>query len=735
MARAVSADSPGGESAGEPLAPPIVHNVLRGAGRPLDAAVRADMEPRFGRDFGGVRIHDGPRAAASARAVEAEAYTVGHDIAFASGRYAPETAGGRALLAHELAHVVQQGGAAASDGLTVAPAATAEERAADDAADRVVRGETAGPLSAPGASAVRRLQRKEHGTYVSTLGEKAFLDAGAAFYKTWGHPNVKRVATMEEVVKDLDRASGTIDTFRIVTHANPAGLDIGLTPEVSPSFFGSTAAQFTEEKPFKERFTGRHLVNEAFAGRIYGKMIKDTAAKALLTKLGMGATLPDLNSAEGIVIRAAIETDFLARVPLKGGGAPDIKNRRVLDQYNRLRTTTYGKILQAKAPDKKGRKAIKKAISKLPGEVERVMVAAGLNYGEIEQSGADVLADPFTDTGGTRLNPEISRSIKEGATGKFLKKLRSVRGKIDATTHVEIRGCNAGDRPSLLDDIRGFFGAAGALPSISAPDLYQYFFRLSFRTFELRNPKDVTNMQTAFGDPDTGLAEGFEDKRRILGGELIRVVNDSKLTDLAKRYGLNAAKLEKLNPEIDPKRLVRGQDIWRVQRKTVKAGRYKTLKSLCQDYLGKSDEKTVKAVVAANPHIADPKALSKDDSIDVPAALLTAPLASAKPTAAELEAALNAGQAVTGLDANLGRPVVTTANKHRAKALGDWLAAQKFDPKGRTAAALTKLFKGKRFDKQTKKTYIAFLSHSYPNVEDPIFPQDPRHAGHIIKKP
>jgi Domain of unknown function (DUF4157) len=67
------------------------------------------MESRFGHDFGKVRIHADTGAAASARALHAHAYTVGSDIAFAPGRYSPHTAPGRRLLAHELAHVVQQG--------------------------------------------------------------------------------------------------------------------------------------------------------------------------------------------------------------------------------------------------------------------------------------------------------------------------------------------------------------------------------------------------------------------------------------------------------------------------------------------------------------------------------------------------------------------------------------------------------------------------------------------------
>jgi hypothetical protein len=92
-------------------APPLVHDVLRTPGRPLDTATRAYFEPRFGHDFSTVRVHADADAAASARAVGAQAYTVGGNIAFAAGAFAPASQAGRHLLAHELAHVVQQSAA------------------------------------------------------------------------------------------------------------------------------------------------------------------------------------------------------------------------------------------------------------------------------------------------------------------------------------------------------------------------------------------------------------------------------------------------------------------------------------------------------------------------------------------------------------------------------------------------------------------------------------------------
>jgi peptidoglycan hydrolase-like protein with peptidoglycan-binding domain len=89
-------------------APLIVHEALSAPGQALDSTTRAFFEPRFGHDFSGVRVHTDGQAAEGARAVQARAYTLGRNIVFGSDEYAPATAVGKRLLAHELVHVVQQ---------------------------------------------------------------------------------------------------------------------------------------------------------------------------------------------------------------------------------------------------------------------------------------------------------------------------------------------------------------------------------------------------------------------------------------------------------------------------------------------------------------------------------------------------------------------------------------------------------------------------------------------------
>jgi hypothetical protein len=132
----------------------------------------------FGRDFSEVRVHTDAKAAESASAVNALAYTVGNDIVFGSGQYVPGTAAGKRLLAHELAHTVQQQGftGSPSNGLTVGEANSPHERAAEQAAQHAVSG---GIADAPLARSQRaQLQRKD--APASVFQDCAKSDAKAA---------------------------------------------------------------------------------------------------------------------------------------------------------------------------------------------------------------------------------------------------------------------------------------------------------------------------------------------------------------------------------------------------------------------------------------------------------------------------------------------------------------------------------------------------------------------------
>ncbi len=155
------------DSSAPEAAPDAVHSVLGGSGRPLDPESRAFMEPRFGQDFGGVRVHTGADADTAARSINARAFTSGNNVVFGAGEYSPATDAGRRLLSHELTHVVQQGsGLALKSG--VGPSNDSHERQADQVADTIAAGGSAKGLlggsarAATGASgAVQREEAKK----------------------------------------------------------------------------------------------------------------------------------------------------------------------------------------------------------------------------------------------------------------------------------------------------------------------------------------------------------------------------------------------------------------------------------------------------------------------------------------------------------------------------------------------------------------------------------------------
>ncbi|GAB3740745.1 DUF4157 domain-containing protein [Amycolatopsis oliviviridis] len=138
-----------------------VHDVVgSGGGAPLDSSTRADMEGRFGHDFGDVRVHTDGAAHDSAKSVNAQAYTVGSNIVFQRDKYDPGSDSGKHMLAHELTHVVQQrsgpvDGTEAGGGVKVSDPSDRFEREAVANADRL--------MSAPApTSAVQRCEDGGH---------------------------------------------------------------------------------------------------------------------------------------------------------------------------------------------------------------------------------------------------------------------------------------------------------------------------------------------------------------------------------------------------------------------------------------------------------------------------------------------------------------------------------------------------------------------------------------------
>lgn len=197
-----------GPQAAVSVAPANVHEVLSSPGQPLDAASRAYFEPRFGYDFSRVRVHADSKAAESARAVNALAYTTGSDVVFGSGQYSPMSSDGRRLLAHELAHVVQQA--------TAQPSASRLRREPDQKPKQEQKPrQEQKPEQAPEK---KPKPRKD----VVLLGEgwkggrelSVVLANGGTIYQ---------VNSVEEAAKTLAKIDGPIGTLYFVTHSLNSG--------------------------------------------------------------------------------------------------------------------------------------------------------------------------------------------------------------------------------------------------------------------------------------------------------------------------------------------------------------------------------------------------------------------------------------------------------------------------------------------------------------------------------
>lgn len=165
------------------VAPPIVHDVLSSPGHVLDAQARSIFEPRFGHDFSKVRIHSDSRANESARAVNALAYTVGRDIVFAQQAYAPATEMGKKLLAHELVHVVQQGGRQVSPKQTIEVDSASSERE-HEAEIFSMGGPGTQDYAATPRAGRQMLNRADPAAVGRVMGRGAVVGSGIQFWPT-----------------------------------------------------------------------------------------------------------------------------------------------------------------------------------------------------------------------------------------------------------------------------------------------------------------------------------------------------------------------------------------------------------------------------------------------------------------------------------------------------------------------------------------------------------------------
>lgn len=252
-----------GQDRGEgSLAPPIVHEVLHSPGQPLDGETRQLMEAHFGRDFSEVRVHTDARAAESAQAVGALAYTVGRDITFGAGQYLPMTATGQKLIGHELTHVVQQEplGTALPQEIAIGAVNDPLERHAQQAAANISRNLTPQVgMGVPNA----RVQRQ---TLMRAGGPGSLPGLGLPGFGSIGLPSesveLEAGDTLSGKNPKLIRAA---DAFKSLQATNPGA-------EIELSAYLTSGAKDSSEKASAER--------RSLAGRM-------TLARDVLQSLGV----------------------------------------------------------------------------------------------------------------------------------------------------------------------------------------------------------------------------------------------------------------------------------------------------------------------------------------------------------------------------------------------------------------------------------------------------------------
>lgn len=199
--------------------PSIVQEVLSSSGQPLDSDTRTFMEPRFGHDFSQIRVHTDEQAVESAQAVNALAYTVGQDVVFGEGQYAPETIEGKRLLAHELTHVVQQSERLIPD-IQRAEAETASPTAAQpvDQATPAADAEIEALDLAPKAKAAAKKLKEQHPDIVFKSGRRTVAEQAHAMAsnivqsnnRKWIEQTYKSAAELQKWVDD-NPAATTVD--------------------------------------------------------------------------------------------------------------------------------------------------------------------------------------------------------------------------------------------------------------------------------------------------------------------------------------------------------------------------------------------------------------------------------------------------------------------------------------------------------------------------------------------
>jgi hypothetical protein len=430
-------------------------NGVRGDGQPLPAGTRTLLEAQFGRRFADVRLHTGPRAADAAQRLGAAAYTLGRDIAFGHGSYAPQTGSGLRLLAHELAHVVQSQGAPAIPLQAGQAAAALEplEREAERASDAFGRGSTVVQERLAGRMPLC------HPVYISAHGDKAYLDMAKKFYENWGYTPLKTdVPSIEAILRDLAGQS-SIDQVTIVSHANP---------DLMQFEFIDGGPEFVEKSDWQvdtgpELLTlDRHLVPTTMLDQVIADTQK--ASPGVLARIG-----PPSDP----VVRQFVWW-VVDEVYAEYQGFPAAQAIR-LKAAVQVHKGVYRSRLLTPPPQPAGAGSGQAAVTSTDLDAAELAMRTQALKWQWPKPGSGS-TQPLTHQQEMRVRESPSAAVLRIIQDPdFLKNLTAVRSKISNASWIEVQGCNAGKDRGYLEGIQSFFGGAGKKPKVTAPDWIQAF--------------------------------------------------------------------------------------------------------------------------------------------------------------------------------------------------------------------------------------------------------------------
>jgi hypothetical protein len=221
--------------------PSVVNGVLRSPGMQLDEVTRAFMESRFGHDFSNVRVHTDARSAESALDINALAYTLGRDVVFGDGRYAPHTHKGRLLLAHELTHIVHQDRAGDQRAGMISQPSDVFEKDARRIASKVADGQQVQVSASGGPPAIQRDEGEKKKLPAPEEIAQKNLKAGPA-----GDKAFKKSA---EQSLEFERKGTKISRIEVPTKNNDAGVKMVTSSEFKSKFAASPGAKAESNLP------------------------------------------------------------------------------------------------------------------------------------------------------------------------------------------------------------------------------------------------------------------------------------------------------------------------------------------------------------------------------------------------------------------------------------------------------------------------------------------------------